>query len=200
MKILNLENLLIKDYFSCKYNKSRWGKQQNYNLYSYCKKNNCIILNLINLFINIKKIIVISNYIANKNGILLSCFRYNNSLIKKLNIEIKNFYFIFLNKFYGFFTNFYIFLKSLKKFINIKKTNYKSLRLPSIVLMNKNCWKNYDFFFSSFVKLRLLSIKSGSYLQKDIYIGYNIILENSYKIYLILKYIYIIVNELKKKW
>lgn len=200
MKILNLKNLLLKDYFICKYNKNRWGKQQKYNLFSYCKKNNCVILNIFNLFINIKKIILITNLISNNNGILISCFRYNKNLIKKLNIEIKNFYFIFLNKFFGFFTNFYIFLKSLQKLININKTNYNSKRLPSLILMNKNCWKNYDYFFSNFIKLRILSIKSSSFLQKDIYAGYNIILENYYKIYLILKYIYLINNMLKKKW
>ena len=200
MKILNLNNLLIKDYYICKYNKNFWGKQQSYNIYSYCKKNNCVIINLINLFLNIKKIIFISNIISLNNGITTVCFLYNELLLKRLHVNIRNFYFVFIDKYYGFFSNFFMFLKNFKKINTFKITNYNSFRLPSLILMNKNSWKNYDSFFSSLIRLRILSIKSGLFLQNDIYAGYNILLENSHKIYLILKYIYIINGEFIKKW
>jgi hypothetical protein len=76
------------------------------------------------------------NEIAFRKGICASYFldRFKNfSLIKKM--QVKNFYFIFINKMFGFLSNFTFFLKNIKNFSD--SSNYNSKRFPSIIFLSK---------------------------------------------------------------
>jgi len=76
------------------------------------------------------------NEIAFRKGICVSYFldRFKNfSLIKKM--QVKNFYFIFINKMFGFLSNFTFFLKNIKNFSD--SSNYNSKRFPSIIFLSK---------------------------------------------------------------
>lgn len=94
------------------------------------------LLNNFFLLLNLKKILLVVNGVAFNKGICLSYFldKYKNfSQIKNLNI--KNFYFAFINKMFGFLSNFTFFLKNIKSFKNL--SNYNSKRFPSIVFLSK---------------------------------------------------------------
>jgi hypothetical protein len=86
--------------------------------------------------LNLRKIIFLVNEVSFKKGICLSYFldRYKNfSHIKK--VKVKNFYYVFINKMFGFLSNFSFFLKNIKNFEEF--SNYNSKRFPSIVFLSK---------------------------------------------------------------
>jgi hypothetical protein len=86
--------------------------------------------------LNLKKIILLLNNIAFSKGICLSYFldKYKAfSSIRGLNV--KNFYFVFINKMFGFLSNFSFFLKNIKNFESF--SNYNSKRFPSVVFLSK---------------------------------------------------------------
>lgn len=119
----------------------------------------------------------------------------------KKNIKINNFFFIFIDQWYGFISNFMMFRKYKRNYpkkVN-KFTNYNRIRLPDIVLMSDGSWKYHDYIFNIFLKLRIISIKSGSYFQNDINICYNILIGNSFILYKVLKNIFMYHKRLKKK-
>jgi len=102
----------------------------------FCSSKNFIVLNNFFLLLNLKKIIFFINDVSFKKGICLSYFldRYKNfSSINK--VKVKNFYFVFINKMFGFLSNFTFFLKNINNFKEF--SNYNSKRFPSVVFLSK---------------------------------------------------------------
>ena len=198
MKLLKLNQIFCnKSYLltiSC-----RWGSISNLEIISYY--NNFLIIDLKSLFLRLKKIVCIVNEISFNQGVCLVFFldifkkKYFNELC---NFNVNNFYIAFINKMFGFLSNFFL-LKKL--FFNLNKfTNYNSYRFPSIVFLTKKSWKVFNQFFRVFLQLRIISIKSNSYLDFDQTISLNILIRDCDDIYLLLKSIYILNNEYIKIW
>ena len=186
MKYLFINQLFSLNYNICRHPKSKWGKQQNYNVIGWCHKYNFIVIDTLSIFLSLKQIISIVNYVANNNGVCLTCLLFTKKIILTKN---KNFYIVFIDKMYGFLSNFFVFLQG--GFTKYKKvTNYRTTRLPDIVFVSNYSWKNYKSFFRTFVAQKILVIKSSSFLQNDINIGYNIMVNDSLLIYNLLKVIY----------
>lgn len=187
------------------WNSYRWGKQQSYNIMGIYRSN-IIVLKLLPIFIDLKKIIYITNNISYNMGSCLSCFLLRSGLVAELDEPedvtqiIKGFYFAFIDQWYGLISNFYMFLNYKKFFFKEVKriTNYDRDILPNIVFMSTGSWKYYDKFFLGIYRSGVLSIKSGGYLQKDINICYNILIGNSFRIHELLKSIYLFYKELRK--
>lgn len=200
MKNLKISQLYSKNFFLVKLPKFRWGAISFFSKINiFCFTKNFIILNNFFLFLNLKKIIFFMNEVAFKKGICLSFFldRYKNfSLIKKINV--KNFYYVFINKMFGFLSNFTFFLKNIKNFKDF--SNYNSKRFPSVVFLSKKVWKNFEFFILIFVRLRLISIKSVSFLDSVFSGSYDIFIGKCFSFYNLLRIIYFL-NDLKfRKW
>lgn len=194
MKYLTFDKLLSINLNISWHKETKWGRQQTNNIIGWCKKYNYVIIDIFCIFIQIKKIISIVNYVSNRGGISLSVISSNMFisnkfwLIKKRK-AIKNFYVVHIDKIYGFLTNFNMFLKKGPKHYKYV-TNYLSGRLPDVVFMSKNVWKDYMSFFSFFIKFKIISITITSFLQKDINICYNIMINNSKIIHNLLKWIH----------
>lgn len=200
MKTLKISQLYSKNFFLVKLPKFRWGS------ISFFAKNNIfcfsktyLILNNFFLLLNLKKIIFFVNDVSFKKGICLSYFldRYKNfSSIKQ--VKVKNFYYVFINKMFGFLSNFSFFLKNINTFKEF--SNYNSKRFPSIIFLSKKVWKTFDFFILLFIRLRLISIKSISFLDSEFSGSYNIFIGKCFSFYTLLKTIYFL-NDLKfRKW
>lgn len=191
MKYLYLNQLISSNYNISLHKKNKWGRQQINNIIGWCKLHNYVIIDIVSIFFNIKNIINIINYISTKLGISLLCLLSDSNIINTSlkRVKIKNFYMVYLDKIYGFISNFYMFIKKGRKhYKNI--VNYRSKRLPDIVFMSKDSWKDYNNFFKIFLEYKILSIKNTSFLEKDIHICYNIMVNNSLIIYNLWKYIY----------
>jgi hypothetical protein len=213
MKYISLSNIIsldinIYNLGGTKWSTNRWGKQQKYNIIGIYN-NNIIILKLLPIFIDLKKIIYITNNIVYNMGSCLSCFllrsHLNNELEEsdKKEYKLKDFFIAFIDQWYGLISNFEMFIKYRKLFYKEAKkiTNYNRSILPNLVFMSDGSWKYYDFLFYIFNKCGLISIKSGAFIQNDINICYNIFVGDSYKIYELLKYIYIFYKIIRiKKW
>lgn len=200
MKNLKIAQLYSKNFFLVRLPKFRWGSVSFFSKINiFCLSKNFIILNNFFLLLNLKKIVLFVNDVAFKKGICLSYFldRYKDfSLIKS--IKVKNFYYAFINKMFGFISNFSFFLKNIKNFKDF--SNYDSKRLPSIVFLSKKVWKNFDFFILLFVRLRLISIKSVSFLDSEFSGSYNIFIGKCFSFYNLLRTVYFL-NDLKfRKW
>lgn len=88
------------------------------------------------ILLNLKKILFLVNDVSFKKGICLSYFldKFKSfSPIKEK--KVRNFYFIFINKMFGFLSNFGFFLKNIKLFKDL--SNYDSKRYPTIVFLSK---------------------------------------------------------------
>lgn len=98
---------------------------------------NFIFLNCYFFFLDLKKILCLVNKISFNKGICLSYFLdcYKTFFLKRDGKLIKNFYVIFINKMFGFLSNFVFFLKNIKSYK--KFTNYSSKRFPSIIFLSK---------------------------------------------------------------
>lgn len=200
MKNLKISQLYSKNFFLVKLPKFRWGPVSFFSKTNiFCSSNSFLILNNFFLLLNLKKIIFLMNEVSFKKGICLSYFldRYKNfSPIKK--IKLKNFYFVFINKMFGFLSNFTFFLKNIKNFKEF--SNYNSKRFPSVVFLSKKVWKTFDFFILLFVRLRLVSIKSVSFLDSEFSGSYDIFIGKCFSFYTLLRTIYFL-NDLKfRKW
>ena len=180
--------------------KFRWGAVSFFGkLNVFCSSKTFFILNNFFLLLNLKKIVLLINEISFKKGICLSYFldKYKSfSQIK--NLITKNFYFVFINKMFGFLSNFTFFLKNIKRFKDY--SNYSSRRFPSIVFLSKKVWKTFDFFILLFVRLRLISIKSVSFLDSEFSGSYDIFIGKCFSFYTMMHTIYLL-NDLKfRKW
>lgn len=200
MKNLKISQLYSKDFFLVKLPKFRWGAVSFFSKINiFCSSNSFLIINNFFLLINLKKIIFFINEVSFRKGICLSYFldRYKNfSSIKK--IKLKNFYFVFINKMFGFLSNFIFFLKNIKNFKEF--SNYDSKRFPSVVFLSKKVWKTFDFFILLFIRLRLVSIKSVSFLDSEFSGSYDIFIGKCFSFYTLLRTIYFL-NDLKfRKW
>jgi hypothetical protein len=200
MKNLKISQLYSKNFFLISLPKFRWGSVSFFGkVNSLCFSKNFVILNNFFLLLNLKKIMLFVNEIAFRKGICASYFldRFKNfSLIKKM--QVKNFYFIFINKMFGFLSNFTFFLKNIKNFSD--SSNYNSKRFPSIIFLSKKVWKTFDFFIPLFVRLRLVSIKSISFLDSEFSGSYDIFIGRCFSFYNLLRTIYFL-NDLKfRKW
>lgn len=200
MKSLKISQLYSKNFFLVSLPKFRWGSVSFFSKINiFCSSNSFLILNNFFLLLNLKKIIFLINEVSFKKGICLSYFldRYKNFLpIKK--IKIKNFYYVFINKMFGFLSNFHFFLKNIKNYKEF--SNYNSKRFPSVVFLTKKVWKTFDFFILLFVRLRLVSIKSVSFLDSEFSGSYDIFLGKCFSFYNLLRTIYFL-NDLKfRKW
>lgn len=157
--------------------------------------------------LRLKKIILISTKICISDGIILISFlnKFKRFFIQELSEPtLKNFYICFLDKIYGFFTRFKYFIciyKDFKYFSNYSNTQTGSLRLPSLVFMTKRSTKIYKKFFFSFLKLRILTIKSNSIVDSIDNICFNIFINDCIFIYYFLRNIYIFNNTFSiTKW
>lgn len=200
MKNLRIAQLYSKNFFLVKLPKFRWGSVSFFSKINiFCFSNSFLILNNFFLLLNLKKIIFLINEVAFKKGICLTYFldRYKTfSLIKK--VKVKNFYYVFINKMFGFLSNFTFFLKNIKNFKEF--TNYNSKRFPSVVFLSKKVWKTFDFFILLFVRLRLINIKSVSFLDSEFSGSYDIFIGKCFSFYTLLRTIYYL-NDLKfRKW
>ena len=200
MKNLKLSQLISKNFFMVKIPKFRWGAVSFFGkLNVFCSSKSFLILNNFFLLLNLKKIILLVNNVSFNKGICLSYFldKYKNfPQIKKH--SVKNFYFVFINKMFGFLSNFSFFLKNIKSFKNF--SNYDSKRFPSIVFLSKKVWKTFDFFILIFVRLRLISIKSISFLDSDYSGIYNIFIGKCFSFYSLLQTVYFLNNLKFRKW
>jgi hypothetical protein len=69
-----------------------------------------------------------------------------------------------------------------------------------VVFLSKKVWKTFDFFILLFVRLRLVSLKSVSFLDSEYSGSYNIILSKCFTFYTMLRTVYFL-NDLKfRKW
>ena len=200
MKNLKISQLYSKNFFLVKLPKFRWGSISFFSKMNiFCSSKNFIVLNNFFLLLNLKKIIFFINDVSFKKGICLSYFldRYKNfSSINK--VKVKNFYFVFINKMFGFLSNFTFFLKNINNFKEF--SNYNSKRFPSVVFLSKKVWKTFDFFILLFTRLRLISIKSVSFLDSEFSGSYNIFIGKCFSFYNLLKTIYFL-NDVKfRKW
>lgn len=200
MKTLKLSQLYAKNFFMVNIPKFRWGAVSFFGkLNVFCSSKTFFILNNFFLLLNLKKIVLLINEISFKKGICLSYFldKYKSfSQIK--NLITKNFYFVFINKMFGFLSNFTFFLKNIKRFKDY--SNYSSRRFPSIVFLSKKVWKTFDFFILLFVRLRLISIKSVSFLDSEFSGSYDIFIGKCFSFYTMMHTIYLL-NDLKfRKW
>jgi hypothetical protein len=200
MKNLKISQICSKNFFLVRLPKFRWGSVSFFSKMNiFCFSNNFAFLNNFFLLLNLKKIVFFVNEVAFKKGICLSYFldRFKElSSIKE--IKVKNFYFAFINKMFGFISNFSFFLKNLKHFKDF--SNYNSKRLPSIIFLTKKVWKNFDFFILLFVRLRLITIKSVSFLDSEFSGSYDIFIGKCFSFYNLLRTIYFL-NDLKfRKW
>ena len=200
MKNLKISQLYSKNFFLVKLPKFRWGSVSFFGKSNiFCFSKNLLVLNNFFLFLNLKKITFLINEIAFKKGICLSFFldRYKNfSLIKKHNV--KNFYFVFINKMFGFLSNFSFFLKNIENFKEF--SNYNSKRFPSLIFLSKKVWKTFEFFILLFVRLRLVSIKSVSFLDSEFSGSYDLFIGKCFSFYVLMRTIFFL-NDLKfRKW
>jgi len=200
MKNLQLSQIFLKNFFMVKIPKFRWGAVSFFSkLNVFCISKTFYILNNFYLLLNLKKILFLVNEISFRKGICLSYFldKYKSfAPIKEKNI--KNFYFVFINKLFGFLSNFTFFLKNIKFFKEF--SNYDSKRYPSIIFLSKKVWKTFDFFILIFVRLRLVSIKSVSFLDSEYSGSYNIFIGKCFSFYSLLRTIFFL-NDLKfRKW
>ena len=200
MKNLKLSQLISKNFFMVKIPKFRWGSISFFaKLNVFCMSKSFYFLNNIFLLLNLKKILLLVNGVSYNRGICLSYFldKYKNfSQIKKF--DIKNFYYAYINKMFGFLSNFTFFLNNIKSFKNL--SNYNSKRFPSIVFLSKKVWKDFDFFILLFVRLRLISIKSVSFFDSDFYGIYNIFIGRCFSFFSMLRTIYFLNNLKFRKW
>jgi hypothetical protein len=200
MKNLSLSQIYLKNFFAVKIPKFRWGSVSFFGkLNVFCISKAFYFLNNFYLLLNLKKILFLVNDISFKKGICLSYFldKYKNfSNIKSK--KVKNFYFVFINKMFGFLSNFTFFLKNINFFKDF--SNYDSKRFPSIVFLSKKVWKAFDFFILLFIRLRLVSLKSISFLDSEYSGSYNIFIGKCFSFYSMLRTIYFL-NDLKfRKW
>jgi len=161
----------------------------------FCLSKSFVFLDCVYFLLNLKKIICFVNIISFNKGICLSFFldRYKCFFLKRTDF-VKNFYVIFINKMFGFLTNFLFFIKNIN---NYKKfTDYNSKRFPSIVFLSKKVWKTFDFFILSFIRLRLVSIKSLSFLDSQYNGIYSIFIGKCFSFFKMLRTIYFL-NDLK---
>ena len=158
----------------------RWGGGFNYSDLLIVL-NDYIVLNLNLLFLKLKKIILILLKISYRKGICLFFFLdfYKRFYLKDLIYpDLKNFYIIFINKTYAFLTRFKYFVtryKDFKFYSNYINPKFGSFRYPTIVFLSKKCWKFYKNFFFTFVRLRLLSIKSNVVVGLKDNVGFNVL-------------------------
>lgn len=200
MKNLKKTQLYSKNFFLIKIPKFKWGAVSFFSKINiFCSSENFVILNNFFLFLNLKKLSLLVNEVSFKKGVCLTFFldRFKDFYqIRKKNV--KNFYFVFINKMFGFLSNFSFFLKNIKKFTEF--SNYDSKRLPSIVFLTKKVWKTFEFFILLFVRLRLISIKSVSILDSEFSGSYDIFIGKCFYFYSMLYTIYLL-NDLKfRKW
>jgi hypothetical protein len=105
---------------------------------------NLIVLKLLPIFIDLKKLMYITNNVAYNMGSCISCFLLKSGLEKELeepkdaNDVLKGFYFAFIDQWYGLISNFEMFLNYKTLFYkDVKKiTNYDREILPNIVFMS----------------------------------------------------------------
>lgn len=202
MKTLNLAQIFTKNFFLLQMPKFRWGSVSFFskiNIFCLCKS--FFFLNNFFILLNLKKIIFLINEISFKRGICLTFFLdcYKNFLFsKEQKKNVKNFYIVLINKMFGFLTNFGFFLKNLKNLKNF--TDYQSKRFPSIIFLSKNVWKDFRFFILTFVRLRLISIKSIPFLDSEFVGSYNIFIGKCYSFFTVLQTVYHLNNLKFRKW
>lgn len=202
LKQLIADNLYIIDSEPINY---RWGGNFNYSEISILL-NDYIVVNLNLLFLKIKKIMHILFLISFKKGICLFFFLnfYKRFFLNDLlNLQIKYFYIVFIDKVYSFLTKFKFYIVKYKKFklySNYAHPLKGSCRFPSIVFVSKKCWKNYFKFFYSFVRLRLICIKSNSIIDLNDNVCYTLFIKNCNNIYFMFKSIYLLTSKYFKIW
>jgi hypothetical protein len=165
-------------------------------MYSF---NHGFIINVLQLFFKLKKIFHLITILSNKKCICLSYFLSNSK--KELLVDLKsrklsslkNCYILLIDKFYGFLSNFKLFIKYRKNYLT-KNTNYRSFRYPSVVFISKEVPKSYINFFRVFVRLRIISIKSMLYLGDIKTINYFLMVGNCLVVYKLLKSIFLLNN------
>lgn len=183
----------------------RWGGSFNYADVKLLL-NDYIVVDLNSIFLKLKKVLSIILKIAFKKGICVFFFldHYKRFYTKDLIYpDMKNFYLVFINKVYGFLTRFKYFVtiyEDLKYFSNYINPKFGSYRFPTIVFVSKKSWKHYKRFFFSFIRLRLLLIKSNAIIGLDDSVGYNIIVNDCNVIYDMLKFIYYLSSKYFKIW
>lgn len=136
MKNLSLSQLFTKDFFLIKLPKFKWGSLTPNSLSFFCMSKTFLILNYFYFFLDLKKLLCLVNTISYNKGICLSYFldRYKNFFFKNEK-KVKNFYIIFINKMFGFLSNFVFFLKNIRRYKSF--TDYSSKRFPSVVFLSK---------------------------------------------------------------
>lgn len=94
------------------------------------------ILNNFYVLLNLKKILFLVNDISFRKGVCLSYFLDKFKSFSGIkDKKVKNFYYVFINKMFGFLSNFSFFLKNIKFFED--SSNYGSKRYPTIVFLSK---------------------------------------------------------------
>lgn len=183
----------------------RWGGNLNYSDISILL-NDFVILNTNLLFLKIKKIFSILFLISYKKGICLFFFLnfYKRFFLNELlDSGVKFFYIIFIDKVYSFLTKFKFYLLKFKKFkiySNYINPQNGSYRFPYITFVSKKCWKGYSKFFYSFIRLRLICIKSKTFIGLSDNSCYCIFINNCKNIYFMFKSIYLLTNKNFKLW
>jgi hypothetical protein len=183
----------------------RWGGHFDYSEISILL-NDYITINVNLLFLKIKKIISILFLISFRKGICLFFFLnfYKRFFLNELlNSKVKFFYIIFIDKVYSFLTRFKFYILKYKKFklySNYINPINGSSRFPYIIFVSKKCWKNYFKFFYSFIRLRLICIKSKSVIGLNDNTCYCIFINNCKNIYFMFKSIYLLTNKQFKLW
>lgn len=199
MKKLHLTHFLSKDFFFIKLPKFKWGKFAYIENNVYCSSQFFYILNIFFLFLHLKKLLCFINIISFNKGVCLSYFpdKYKSFFINR-KVSIKNFYIIFINKMFGFLSNFVFFLKRISKIS--KYTDYNSKRFPSIVFLSKKTWKTFFYFIYIFETLKIPSIKSLNFLDYEASGCYNITIGKCYSFFQMSKNVYFLNNLKFRKW
>jgi hypothetical protein len=183
----------------------RWGGHFDYSEISILL-NDYITINTNLLFLKIKKIISVLFLISFKKGICLFFFLnfYKRFFLNELlNSKVKFFYIIFIDKVYSFLTRFKFYILKYKKFklySNYINPINGSCRFPYVIFVSKKCWKNYFKFFYSFIRLRLICIKSKSIIGLNDSTCYCLFINNCKNIYFMFKAIYLLTNKQFKLW
>lgn len=137
MKNLNFLQLASRNFFLVKIPKFKWGSVSIFSTSNvFCISKNYLFVNNFFLLLNLKKTSLLVNEVSFKKGICLTFFLDRFKSFSSIqNKKTRNFYFVFINKMFGFLSNFTFFLKNIKKFTEL--CNYRSKRLPSIVFLTK---------------------------------------------------------------
>lgn len=204
MRRLSKLQLYNSDLFSFFVGISRWGGDAlTSDIYCFCHSKQWAIVNLSLLLFRLKKIVYITNFSSFHRGVCLTIFqnrlkkKYKSILFRKKSFVL-NFYIMFVNRLRSFFSNFSFYIKHRQLYKS--ETNYFSRRFPTLVFLTRHVLHEFPYFSATFLRYRIICLRSNSFIDTFLNCGYNIWLNDCDSLFQLLRAIYCFNNVLKEKW